>query len=105
MFNSELLDAFLSRLRNDLFLKLCIVGIVFIATLVIFAPWISPHSPSKQFSGGLSQYGAPVPPQKKFLLGTDRLGRDLLSRIIWGARTSLSVSILASLIVTHLRFC
>jgi peptide/nickel transport system permease protein len=62
----------------------------------IFAPWVAPHDP---FQGTLShrltppvwQYGG----TSEYLLGTDKLGRDMLSRIIYGARVSLTVSLIA----------
>ena len=71
------------------------IGITFIAlTLImaIFAPLIAPHDPAKVFTNALR-----LPPsfylegQADFLFGTDDIGRDLLSRIIYGARVSLSV--------------
>jgi len=75
--------------------KAAVVGFVIVLILVfmaIFAPWIAPHQPDVQDlahrltppmweEGGLSQY----------FLGTDDFGRDLFSRIIYGARISLLV--------------
>lgn len=66
---------------------------VFVA---IFAPFLAPHDPSMQYVDGLTNQGSPVSPGHKFLLGTDDLGRDLLSRLIYGARISLIVGILAN---------
>lgn len=61
------------------------------------APLISPYDPVEQFrKDGLTELGAPVPPNKQFWLGTDGVGRDLLSRILWGGRTSLGIGIAAS---------
>ena len=59
--------------------------------LAIFAPWIAPHSYSYQNL----ELGA-QPPSSEFLLGTDTLGRDLLSRILYGARVSLLVGFVAT---------
>jgi dipeptide transport system permease protein len=68
----------------------------------LFAPWVAPHDPSEQYREFLL-----TPPawldggQARFLLGTDELGRDLLSRLIFGARLSLLIglaSVLLSLI-------
>lgn len=70
---------------------------VFIA---IFAPWLSPHSPYYQFPNGLSLNGAPVGPSREFLLGTDDLGRDLLSRLLWGTRNTLTIALLSNLFAT-----
>lgn len=62
----------------------------------VFAPWISPHDP---FQGSLSNRLIPPAWQDggttTYLLGTDKLGRDMLSRIIYGARVSLTVSLIA----------
>ena len=62
----------------------------------IFAPWIAPHDP---FQGSLSHRLTPPIWQEggsgEYLLGTDKLGRDMLSRIIYGARISLTVSLIA----------
>lgn len=67
-----------------------IVGLIGVA---IFAPWIAPYDFSEQhiiypFKG----------PETTFFLGTDELGRDLLSRIIWGTRPALIVGVLSVLI-------
>jgi peptide/nickel transport system permease protein len=62
----------------------------------VFAPWIAPHEP---FQGSLSQRLTPPAWQDggsmQYVLGTDKLGRDMLSRIIYGARISLTVSLIA----------
>jgi len=60
-------------------------------TLAILAPWIAPHSYSYQNLGQGAQ-----PPSSDFLLGTDTLGRDLFSRILYGARVSLMVGFVAT---------
>ncbi|MDC0902347.1 ABC transporter permease [Gammaproteobacteria bacterium] len=59
--------------------------------LAIFAPLIAPHSYSYQNL----ELGA-QPPSANFLLGTDTLGRDLFSRILYGARVSLLVGFVAT---------
>jgi len=59
--------------------------------LAIFAPWIAPHSYAYQNL----ELGA-QPPSGNFLLGTDTLGRDLFSRILFGARVSLLVGFVAT---------
>jgi peptide/nickel transport system permease protein len=64
--------------------------------VAIAAPLIAPYSPQEQFFDGLTIEGSPLPPNERFLLGTDLLGRDLLSRMIYGARTSLIVGLLAN---------
>ena len=70
--------------------------IILIFVCAIFAPLIAPASPTEQFKDGLTIQGAPIAPGDQYLLGTDLLGRDLLSRLIYGARTSLIIGILAN---------
>jgi peptide/nickel transport system permease protein len=73
--------------------KLAVIGLVFILLLILtafFAPWLAPYDPFKMnISNQLAQ------PSMEHLLGTDPLGRDILSRIIYGSRTSLLVGISA----------
>jgi dipeptide transport system permease protein len=80
-------------------------GLIFLLLLVfcaLFAPWVAPFDPSEQFREHLL-----TPPvwleggQARFLLGTDELGRDLLSRLIHGARLSLLIG-LASVVFSLL---
>ena len=72
------------------------VMILLFSVAAIFAPFIAPHPPNKQFFEGLSIEGAPLPPNAKFWLGTDLLGRSLFSRLLFGARTSLLIGIAAN---------
>ena len=71
-----------------------------IVALVIFmavaAPLIAPYNPDEQMFDGLTLEGAPMPPSAQFLLGTDTLGRDLFSRLLYGARTSLVIGLVAN---------
>jgi peptide/nickel transport system permease protein len=82
-------------LRN----KLAIFGLIMIllfSVAAVFAPVIVPHPPNKQFFDGLTLEGAPLPPNGKFWLGTDLLGRSLFSRLLYGARISLIIGIVAN---------
>jgi peptide/nickel transport system permease protein len=81
-------------------------GLVILAVFVcaIAAPLIAPFSPNEQFFNGLTLEGAPVPPDANYLLGTDTLGRDLLSRLLYGARTSLIIGIIANGTAVLMRF-
>jgi peptide/nickel transport system permease protein len=75
-----------------------LVGLAFIGVLVVFAavPGVfSPHSPTEIFSG---MRGAS--PSADHWLGNDHVGRDVLSRTIWGARTALLVGVIATGIAT-----
>lgn len=70
--------------------------VVLVMGLAIAAPLIAPYSPNEQMFDGLTLEGAPMPPGAQFLLGTDTLGRDLLSRLLYGARTSLVIGLVAN---------
>ena len=72
-------------------------GIVMAAAL---APVLAPHDPLQQFRDAISATGDPAGPSERFPLGTDRHGRDYLSRLLYGARTSLLIGIGATLIAT-----
>jgi peptide/nickel transport system permease protein len=73
-----------------------LVVIVLIVLAALFAPLIAPYNPADQMFDGLTLEGAPLPPNGAFWLGTDLLGRDLLSRLLYGARTSLIVGVVAN---------
>ncbi|MBB1491592.1 MULTISPECIES: nickel transporter permease [unclassified Paracoccus (in: a-proteobacteria)] len=69
--------------------RLAMLGLVILIALVlmaIFAPWLSPYDPVAQNLGDRLQ-----PPSAAHWLGTDALGRDILSRIIWGSRVTLFI--------------
>jgi len=71
------------------------IGIALAVTMVVVAaaaPLIAPLSPSAQFSDAVLKGPGAV---ERHLLGTDEFGRDLLSRIIWGARVSLEVGLVS----------
>jgi len=59
--------------------------------MAVFAPWLAPHDPLK-----IDVSNKFAAPGLAHLLGTDQLGRDLLSRIIYGARTALGVAVTAT---------
>ncbi|MCL2799338.1 MAG: ABC transporter permease [Endomicrobia bacterium] len=74
--------------------KTAFIGIVFIAIVVfiaLFAPFIAPYDPASQ---DLSQRLAA--PSKAHILGTDDLGRDVFSRMVYGARVSMAVGFFAA---------
>lgn len=70
--------------------------IAVVVTAAVLAPWVTPHDPHEQFFDGLTLQGAPLPPSDRFWLGTDLLGRDLYTRLVYGARTSLIIGIVAN---------
>ncbi|MEO9230639.1 MAG: ABC transporter permease [Devosia sp.] len=78
---------------------LSIAGLAIIAITALaatFAHWIAPYPYAQQFFDGLTLEGAPLPPNGQYWLGTDLLGRDLLSRLIVGAQTSLIIGVVAN---------
>lgn len=78
--------------RNHLAM-LGLVILILLVLMAIFAPLISPHDPYAQ-----SLANRLKPPSAEHWLGTDSLGRDILSRIIWGSRTTLYIVITVALI-------
>ncbi|RWR09554.1 ABC transporter permease [Paenirhodobacter populi] len=86
-------------LRRLLRRKLAILGLAIIAIVVLgalFAPWIAPYAPEEQLFDGLTLEGAPLAPDATFIFGTDLLGRDLFSRMLYGAQTSLVIGVVAN---------
>lgn len=88
---------FLERLREFWFLyrrdPAGVVGLFMLLTIVSLAV-LAPHLPiSDPYS---IEYDKFLPPSLEHPFGTDHLGRDILSRIIWGARTSIIVGIIAA---------
>jgi len=94
------------RLRRDKVSMVSLCFVVFLCLVAIFAPVLTAiigHGPNTQYPNtGLTIYGHPVGPSRAFLLGTDDLGRDVLSRVIYGARVSLEVGIGATAIALAL---
>lgn len=87
-------DAFHRLLRN----KLAVIGlamVIFLVFLTLFGPYLP----------GLKERDVPdfankqVPPNREFLLGTDLAGRDMLTRLIWGARVSITVGLFTQVII------
>lgn len=76
------------------------VTLVIVALAAVLAPWISPHDPYKQDLLNSLQAPAPWGGTWEFPLGTDYHGRDILSRILFGSRVSLSVSLAGVAVAT-----
>ena len=91
MNNSSLWQDAIRRLIQNRAAMIGGITILVLIILAIFAPWIAPYSYSYQnLDIGAS------PPSAEHLLGTDVLGRDLLSRLLYGARISLLVGFVAT---------
>jgi peptide/nickel transport system permease protein len=85
------------RLRKEIGGNPLAIASVVIAGVVIacsiFAPWLATHDPVDQrITDRLD------PPSREHWLGTDHLGRDMYSRIVWGARTSVTIGLLGVLV-------
>ena len=72
------------------------IVLVAIVAAALLAPELAPYDPNDQLVDGISADGSPLPPSHEYLLGTDLLGRDLLSRLLFGARTSLIIGMVAN---------
>ncbi len=73
-----------------------LAAIVILVLMAVFAPWVAPHNPTTQFNDGLTAKGHAGRVVRQVPAGHRHLGRDLLSRIIYGARASLLVGVLAN---------
>lgn len=79
------------RLRRDRFFQLGLFFVSVVAIAGLFAPWLAPYNP---ITGDLRNAYL-VEPGARFFLGTDTEGRDVLSRVLYGARLSLSVGLIS----------
>lgn len=86
----------LARVLRRPLAAFALIVIILITAMAVGAPLIAPFDPAEQHFDGLTIEGAPLPPDMRFPLGTDLLGRDLLSRLIFGARTSLFIGVVAN---------
>jgi len=84
------------RFRRDRLALAALAVVLALTAVALAAPWLAPYDPAQQFFDGLTLEGAPLPPSARFWLGTDLLGRDLFSRLIYGARTSLMIGVAAN---------
>lgn len=82
---------------RGLMVKGCFAVIVLFVAVAVLAPLLAPYPPTQQSWGETLQ-----PPSAAHWFGTDNLGRDLFSRILYGARISLVTSLLSSLIAAVL---
>jgi oligopeptide transport system permease protein len=89
-------DAWRRLLRN----RLAVAGgltVILLCLVAIFADWLAPYPYTKPNFGRIYEF-----PSREFPLGTDQLGRDVLSRMIYGARVSMLVGLGAQVIVVAL---
>src|SRR3989442_12258238 len=80
---------FWTRLARDRWARFGLAMVGVLALLALLAPWLAPGDP---FRGNLA--ASLRPPSHSFLLGSDAQGRDVLSRVLYGARLSLAGGVL-----------
>jgi len=98
--NTSTTVAIWRRFRRN---KLALFGaalLVLLAFTAVFAGIITPHDPIKPFETETGALRVWAPPSAQHLLGTDQLGRDVLSRLIYGGRVSLTVGLVSMGIAT-----
>ncbi len=83
----------INKILDDKQLLFGVLGIIFLLLVVTFAPFIATHSPYLYGPDILNEVG-----ENSHLLGTNKLGQDIFSMIIYGTRTSLQVAVISALI-------
>jgi len=79
-----------SKLRRDPLGMLGLAIVLGVGFLAVFAPWLSHYDPNE-----IDVYARLLPPSAEHWLGTDQLGRDIYTRLLYGGRVAMKVSILA----------
>lgn len=85
------------RLKKNKIAMFCLIVIALLVLMAIFAPLLAPYNPNVQDYAAVMQ-----PPSKTHLFGTDEYGRDILSRIIYGSRVSISIGIVSQILATFI---
>ena len=78
-------------------LRLGLLGLLLVVAVIALTPWIAPHDPAVQDLANRLQG-----PSSRHWLGTDQLGRDVLSRLMWGGRFSVSIAAVTLVITATL---
>lgn len=92
-YNQGIFRLFIKTLRSDTPALIAAIFIVCLVFVAAFAPWVAPYDPLTQ-----NIANAFADPSTQHWLGTDEYGRDLLSRLIYGARPALIVGVLSVLL-------
>jgi peptide/nickel transport system permease protein len=94
------LELFWLRLRADKVALVALGVIVLLVLIAIFAPLVikifGAPPPAQQNPNALDEFGTPTGPSSAHLMGVDQLGRDVFSRVVYGARVSLEVAIIST---------
>jgi peptide/nickel transport system permease protein len=96
------LELFWRRLRDDRVAMVSLAFIIFLVLVAVCAPLIiklvGARPPNEQATKYLDSFGTPTGPSRHNVMGVDPLGRDVFSRVLYGARVSLEVAIVATAI-------
>ena len=84
------------RFFRDPALLVAAVVLIILILISLFTPFLPLPDPNFSAPDGLTDAGAPLGPSAVHPMGTDLLGRDLLSRVVWGARVSLLIGVVAN---------
>ncbi len=98
-------ELFWRRFRRDTFALAGLVIVTIMIALALLAPLISRwvgHGPNQVFLNQLDSFGLPSGPHAGYWFGVDQAGRDLMVRVIYGARTSLFIAFFATGMATVL---
>jgi peptide/nickel transport system permease protein len=90
-------SAFRRLRRNPVAIAGAIIVVVFLL-VAIFAPWLAPRDPYAQSLLSEVRQGSIPGPREGYPLGVDQLGRDLLSRLIYGSRQSLLIGVVSTVL-------
>ena len=97
------LELFWRRLRHDRVAMVALGFIVVLVVVAILAPQIiklsGAHPPNEQNPDALDDFGSAAAPGNGYLMGTDGLGRDVFSRVLYGARVSLEVAVISTALI------
>lgn len=90
------------RIRLSITGKICVGIVVFFVAMAIFGPYVAPFSEAEfieeDLAGNYIADPSFLSPNAQAWLGTDYLGRDVFSRVVWGARTTIGISFAATLL-------
>src|SRR5262245_12109019 len=93
---------FWERFREDRVAIVALAFIVFEIVVALAAPWIVKavaHPPNAQYPSALDpSFGTPTGPSSHFWFGVDSVGEDVFSRVLYGARVSLEVALIATFV-------
>jgi peptide/nickel transport system permease protein len=98
--SSQELGLMLRAFRRDWLAVASFVVIIVFVVAAVFAPWLAPYPEQGRGAPNLTEKFEP--PSQEHLLGTDYLGRDVLSRIMFGGRTSLSIGFLVVIVASFI---